>query len=102
MVVFWVVAPCSILAVCQRFRGTYCLHLQGCSEECWKVDGLYGVRRKSGSRELVGQSDHAVRRGDGTETEPIGDSPFQGTRKENWVRRERKGKNCPFKGQKGR
>lgn len=27
-VVFWVVAQCSILAVYQRFRGRYCLHLQ--------------------------------------------------------------------------
>jgi hypothetical protein len=32
-VVFWVVAPCSILAVCQLFGGPYCLRLQGRSEE---------------------------------------------------------------------
>jgi hypothetical protein len=26
---FWVVVPCNILAVCQHFRGTCCLHHQG-------------------------------------------------------------------------
>jgi hypothetical protein len=29
MAVFWVVASCSLVQVCQRFRGTCCLHLQG-------------------------------------------------------------------------
>jgi hypothetical protein len=28
MAVFWVVAPCSLVEVYQRFRGTYCLHHQ--------------------------------------------------------------------------
>jgi hypothetical protein len=27
--VFWVVAPCSLVEVYQRFRGTCCLHHQG-------------------------------------------------------------------------
>jgi hypothetical protein len=27
--VFWVVAPCSLVEVCQRFRGPCCLHHQG-------------------------------------------------------------------------
>jgi len=27
--VFWVVAPCSMVAGYQRFGGPYCLHLQG-------------------------------------------------------------------------
>jgi hypothetical protein len=29
MAVFWVVAPCSLIAVYQRFRGPCCLHHQG-------------------------------------------------------------------------
>jgi hypothetical protein len=29
MAVFWVVAPCSLVEVYQRFRGTCCLHHQG-------------------------------------------------------------------------
>jgi hypothetical protein len=33
MAVFWVVAPCSLVEVYQRFRGPCCLHHQGV--ECW-------------------------------------------------------------------
>jgi hypothetical protein len=29
MAVFWVVAPCSLVEVYQRFRGLCCLHHQG-------------------------------------------------------------------------
>jgi hypothetical protein len=29
MAVYWVVAPCSLVEVYQRFRGLYCLHHQG-------------------------------------------------------------------------
>jgi hypothetical protein len=29
MAVFWVVAPCSLVEVYQRFRGPYCLHRKG-------------------------------------------------------------------------
>jgi hypothetical protein len=29
MAVFWVVAPCSLVEVYQRFRGVCCLHHQG-------------------------------------------------------------------------
>jgi hypothetical protein len=29
MAVFWVVAPCSLIEVYQRFRGPCCLHHQG-------------------------------------------------------------------------
>jgi hypothetical protein len=29
MAVFWVVAPCSVVEVYQRFRGPCCLHHQG-------------------------------------------------------------------------
>jgi hypothetical protein len=32
MAVFWVVAPCSLVEVYQRFRGPCCLHHQG--DEC--------------------------------------------------------------------
>jgi hypothetical protein len=27
-IAFWIVMPCSLIEVCQCFRGTYCLHLQ--------------------------------------------------------------------------
>jgi hypothetical protein len=33
MLVFWVVTPCGLLGRYQRFRGTYCLHLQ--PMKCW-------------------------------------------------------------------
>jgi hypothetical protein len=33
MVVFWVVAPCSLVEVYQRFRGPCCLHNQGPDED---------------------------------------------------------------------
>jgi hypothetical protein len=29
MAVFWDVAPCSLVDIVRRFRGTYCLHHQG-------------------------------------------------------------------------
>jgi hypothetical protein len=29
MTVFWDVAPCSLVEVDRRFRGAYCLHIQG-------------------------------------------------------------------------
>jgi hypothetical protein len=29
MIVLWVVAPCSLVEIYQRFRGPYCLHHQG-------------------------------------------------------------------------
>jgi hypothetical protein len=29
MAVFWVVAPCSLVEIYQRFRGAFCLHHQG-------------------------------------------------------------------------
>jgi hypothetical protein len=32
MAVFWVVAPCSLVEVYQRFRGSCCLHHQGAEE----------------------------------------------------------------------
>jgi hypothetical protein len=31
MMIFWVLAPCRLVGRCQRFGGTYCLHLQGWS-----------------------------------------------------------------------
>jgi hypothetical protein len=39
MAVFWVVAPCSLVEVYQRFRGPCCLHHQGDSLSRWKVEG---------------------------------------------------------------
>jgi hypothetical protein len=32
MAVFWDVAPCSLVEVCRRFRGTCCLHQQAIKE----------------------------------------------------------------------
>jgi hypothetical protein len=29
MVAFWVVTPCGLVGVYQRFEGTYCLHIRG-------------------------------------------------------------------------
>jgi hypothetical protein len=37
MAVFWVVAPCSLVAVYKRFRGQYCLYHQG---GWWRQQGL--------------------------------------------------------------
>jgi hypothetical protein len=33
MAVFWVVAPCSLVELYRRFRGAYCLHHQGDSDD---------------------------------------------------------------------
>jgi hypothetical protein len=33
MAVFWEVAPCSLVQIYRRFRGTYCLHHQGPDDE---------------------------------------------------------------------
>jgi hypothetical protein len=33
MAAFWIVAPCSLIAVHQCFGGTYCLDIQGRNEE---------------------------------------------------------------------
>jgi hypothetical protein len=41
MAVFWVVAPCSLVEVRQRFRGLYCLHHQG--DDSRNVDKLRSV-----------------------------------------------------------
>jgi hypothetical protein len=35
MAVFWIVAPCSLVEVYQRFRGTCCLHHQGTHSSPW-------------------------------------------------------------------
>jgi hypothetical protein len=39
MTVFWVVALCSLVEVCQRFRGPCCLHHQG-SKDIWNAGKL--------------------------------------------------------------
>jgi hypothetical protein len=38
---FLFIVPFNILAVCQNFRGTYCLHHQVCSEKSWEVGVHY-------------------------------------------------------------
>jgi hypothetical protein len=44
MAVFWIVAPCSLVEVYQRFRGPCCLHHQGSddrgSKDIWNVGKL--------------------------------------------------------------
>jgi hypothetical protein len=39
MAVFWVVAPCSLVEVYQRFRGICCLHHQGDEPWWWRQQG---------------------------------------------------------------
>jgi hypothetical protein len=34
MAFFWVITPCSLVEVYQRFRGTCCLHYQGLNAAC--------------------------------------------------------------------
>jgi hypothetical protein len=41
--VFWVVTSCSVVVGHQRFRGPYCLHLQGCDVVC--CDTIQTFRR---------------------------------------------------------
>lgn len=43
MVVVWVVVPCSLLVVCQHFRGTCCFHLQGEVNRGMKLMGYIGL-----------------------------------------------------------
>jgi hypothetical protein len=48
--VFWVVAPCSLVEVYQRFRGPCCLHHQGDRQttRCYNPeDSNHHTRRKS-------------------------------------------------------
>jgi hypothetical protein len=42
MAVFWVVAPCSLVEVYQRFRGPCCLHYQGDSPVSYLKLGVDG------------------------------------------------------------
>jgi hypothetical protein len=39
MTAFWVITPCSLVEVDWRFRGAYCLHLQGLME-AFKLAGV--------------------------------------------------------------
>jgi hypothetical protein len=41
-----------------------------------------------------------MRSGDGAVSKPVGKSPFQGIRQEDWARKEKE-KNVPFREQKG-
>jgi hypothetical protein len=43
--VFWVVAPCSLVEVYERFRGAFCLHHQGTSET--SVNFYQTIRRNN-------------------------------------------------------
>jgi hypothetical protein len=42
--VFWVVAPCSLVEVYQRFRGPCCLHHQGATTQKTAIFILTAVR----------------------------------------------------------
>jgi hypothetical protein len=44
MAVFWVVAPCSVVEVHQRFRGPFCLHHQGATTQKTVIFVLTAVR----------------------------------------------------------
>jgi hypothetical protein len=48
MTVFWVVAPWSLVEVCQRFRGTSCLHNQDSSPLWWRQQ--VPLKRKTSTR----------------------------------------------------
>jgi hypothetical protein len=98
-VVFCFGVLCSLLAVYQCFEGTYCLHLQGISDEGYEVDGLYSVRRRTRPGTLTNQS-HGERRWSCVRTnskEPF----FQGIKEEGWVRREKE-KSSPLRALKVR
>jgi hypothetical protein len=41
MAVFWVVAPCSMVEVYQRFRGSCCLHHQGATTQKTAIFDVY-------------------------------------------------------------
>jgi hypothetical protein len=44
MAVFWVVAPCSLVEVYQRFRGPCCLHHHGATTQKTAIFVLTAVR----------------------------------------------------------
>jgi hypothetical protein len=44
MAVFWVVAPCSLVEVYQRFRGPCCLHHLGATSQKTAIFVLTAVR----------------------------------------------------------
>jgi hypothetical protein len=52
MAVFWVVAPCSLVEVYQRFRGPCCLHHQG--DEYPSIFVLTAVRTSNPTKSLYG------------------------------------------------
>jgi len=39
--IFGNVTPCSLIAICERFRSTFCLHLQGMKSETHGVECYY-------------------------------------------------------------
>jgi hypothetical protein len=45
MAVFWVVSPCGLVEVYQRFRGGFCLHHQG--DERWAIMEATSTSEKS-------------------------------------------------------
>jgi hypothetical protein len=52
MAVFWVLAPCSLVEVCRRFRGACCLHHQGKVQREWHFGGEGGVKGLYSLQEL--------------------------------------------------
>jgi hypothetical protein len=53
MTVFWVVAPCSLVEVYQRFRGPCCLHHQGA--RCYNPeDSHLHTHRRENFRSYLG------------------------------------------------
>jgi hypothetical protein len=55
MAVFWVVAPCSLVEVYQRFRGPCCLHHQGGKPWWWRQKGTT-VNYKQTEIDIVSQN----------------------------------------------
>jgi hypothetical protein len=50
--VFWDVAPCSLLGVDRRFRGSYCLHYQWNESSPWRWRQFTPLKRRSTRRRL--------------------------------------------------
>jgi hypothetical protein len=57
MAVFWVVAPCSLVDVYQRFRGPCCLHHQGDSSCYFRLN----EKRRTKMSDAEGKENHAIK-----------------------------------------
>jgi hypothetical protein len=54
MMIFWVLTPCRLVARCQRFGETYCLHLQG-----WRLRQYVSPQRWHLATNIHGAKSHS-------------------------------------------